>query len=124
MKKFVNVLWALTFGWFFALLNIIIGLLLCLTIIFIPIGLQYFKLANFVFVPLGRDFVPTKTSGFKEIINVIWAIFFGWEAALGYLFSGVFLCCTIIFIPFGLQYFKVAAFVLLPLGKTVEVVNI
>ena len=49
--------------------------------------------------------------------NLIWLIFGGFFAALGYLIGGLVLCATIIGIPFGLQCFKLASFVLWPFGR-------
>ncbi len=51
--------------------------------------------------------------------NLIWLIFGGFLSALGYAVAGFVFCCTIIGIPFGIQCFKIAGFVLLPFGKTV-----
>jgi len=48
--------------------------------------------------------------------NIIWLIFGGFFAALGYFFGGLILCFTIVGIPFGLQCFKIGAFVLRPFG--------
>jgi uncharacterized membrane protein YccF (DUF307 family) len=50
----------------------------------------------------------------------LWAIFGGWELALGYAVTGLLWCITIIGIPFGMQFFKSARFVLLPLGYGFE----
>ena len=51
--------------------------------------------------------------------NLIWLIFGGFFAALGYFIGGLLLCFTIIGIPFGLQCFKLAAVVLMPFGRRV-----
>jgi uncharacterized membrane protein YccF (DUF307 family) len=51
--------------------------------------------------------------------NLIWLIFGGFFAALGYFFGGIFLCITIVGIPWGLQCFKLAGLVLWPFGKEV-----
>ncbi|MFT3845842.1 MAG: YccF domain-containing protein [Lacibacter sp.] len=51
--------------------------------------------------------------------NLIWLIFGGFFAALGYFFGGIALCCTIVCIPWGLQCFKLAGLVLWPFGKKV-----
>jgi uncharacterized membrane protein YccF (DUF307 family) len=48
--------------------------------------------------------------------NIIWIIFGGFFAALFYFIGGCALCFTIIGIPFGLQCFKLALFVLRPFG--------
>lgn len=49
--------------------------------------------------------------------NLIWLIFGGLFSALCYLVGGIALCLTIIGIPFGIQCFKLAQFVLWPFGR-------
>ena len=51
--------------------------------------------------------------------NLIWLIFGGLLAAIGYLVGGLILCITIFGIPWGLQCFKIAGLVLFPFGKKV-----
>ncbi|HTI11248.1 MAG TPA: YccF domain-containing protein [Puia sp.] len=51
--------------------------------------------------------------------NLIWLVFGGLAAALGYIIGGFFLCITIVGIPFGLQCFKIAGLVLWPFGRQV-----
>src|ERR1700712_4224553 len=51
--------------------------------------------------------------------NLIWLLFGGFYAAVFYCIGGLALCLTVIGIPFGLQCFKLAGFVLWPFGKTV-----
>ena len=53
-----NVLWFLLCGWWLALLHLITGILQCLTIIGIPLGLANFKLIPISLTPLGREIVP------------------------------------------------------------------
>jgi uncharacterized membrane protein YccF (DUF307 family) len=52
-----NVLWFIVGGWWLALMHLITGLLLCLTIIGIPFGLANFKLINVSMRPFGREIV-------------------------------------------------------------------
>ncbi len=53
------------------------------------------------------------------IVNVLWIIFSGLELAIGNLILGCLLCITIVEIPFGLQYFKIAKLSLAPFGAVV-----
>jgi uncharacterized membrane protein YccF (DUF307 family) len=55
----------------------------------------------------------------RFLLNVIWLVLCGfWMAAL-YVIAGVIMCVLIITIPFGLQAFKLAGFILWPFGRTV-----
>lgn len=52
-----NLLWLFTFGWILFLSYLIAGVLNCLTLIGIPLGLQAFKLAGISLWPVGRRVV-------------------------------------------------------------------
>ena len=51
--------------------------------------------------------------------NLIWLLFGGFFSAIGYVIGGFVLCFTIVGIPFGLQCFKLAEFMLWPFGRKV-----
>ena len=53
-----NVLWFLLFGWWLTLLHLITGIVQCITIIGIPLGLANFKMIPISLTPLGREIVP------------------------------------------------------------------
>jgi uncharacterized membrane protein YccF (DUF307 family) len=52
-----NVIWFVFAGWWLALGHLITGVLMCLTIIGIPLGLANFKLIPVSLTPLGREIV-------------------------------------------------------------------
>jgi uncharacterized membrane protein YccF (DUF307 family) len=52
-----NVLWIVLCGWWLALGHLVTGVLLCLTIIGIPLGLANFKLIPVSLMPFGREIV-------------------------------------------------------------------
>ncbi len=54
-----NVLWILLIGWWLAVGHLTSGIMLCLTIIGIPLGLANFKLVPISLLPLGVEIVPT-----------------------------------------------------------------
>jgi uncharacterized membrane protein YccF (DUF307 family) len=54
-----NVLWFILVGLWMAIAHVILGILLCLTIIGIPLGLGDFKLAAVALAPLGKEIVST-----------------------------------------------------------------
>lgn len=49
--------------------------------------------------------------------NLLWLIFGGLLLGLSWALAGLLCCITIIGIPFGVQCFKIAGFVLAPFGK-------
>src|SRR5262245_20437547 len=54
-----NIVWIILFGWELALAHLITGIVLCLTIIGIPLGLASFKLIPISLLPLGVQIVST-----------------------------------------------------------------
>lgn len=114
-----NVIWLLIGGIIAAIAWFIAGLLLCVTIIGIPFGIQCFKIAGFVLWPFGRDIELGNFGAGGLIFNIIWLIVFGWEFAIGHLIIGALFCITIIGIPFGLQHFKLAKLGLIPFGAKI-----
>ena len=99
-------------AWVFA------GCIWCITIIGIPVGLQCFKFASLAFWPFGKEIVYGNGM-FSFLVNLIWIIFFGWEMALGNLIVGCIWCITIVGIPFGKQFFKMARLSFMPFGASV-----
>ncbi len=57
---FLNVFWILFGGIWIALSHLLFGLVLCITIIGIPFGLQHFKMAGLAITPFGKDIVSKK----------------------------------------------------------------
>ena len=53
-----NVIWLIVAGWWLALGHVVTGVLLCLTVIGIPLGVANFKMIPISLLPLGREIVP------------------------------------------------------------------
>lgn len=121
MNALGNIIWLLFGGLIAALLYLVGGAVLCITIIGIPFGLQCFKLASFVLWPFGREAVSTSSSGgcLSTLLNIIWLFCAGFWLAVWHIFWGLFFYITIIGIPFGRQHFKLVEISLLPFGKTI-----
>lgn len=122
MKVLGNIIWLLFGGFMIALEYFIGGLLLMITIVGIPFGLQSFKLGIMAIWPFGSKVVDGEGgSGCLNLfMNIIWIIIGGIPITLTHLFWGVILCITIIGIPFGKQHFKMIPLALMPFGKRVE----
>jgi len=120
MRGLGNFLWFVFGGLFSGLGWIISGFLWCITIIGIPYGLQCFKFAELSFFPFGKEIVYS-SGAVDFLVNVIWLFLNGWWMALGNFLIGCLWCVTIIGIPFGKQFFKIAKLSLAPFGaKVVE----
>jgi uncharacterized membrane protein YccF (DUF307 family) len=121
MRTLGNVLWLLFAGIWLAAAYAVSGLVLCLTVIGIPFGVQAFKLAGFALWPFGRDVVAGGgPAGLLEVLfNLLWLVLFGWELFLGHLAAGLLLCLTIVGIPFGIQAFKLSVLALWPFGRNI-----
>ncbi len=120
MKTLANVLWLVFAGFWLALGYAIGGVVMCITIIGIPFGIQSFKLAQFALWPFGRQAARKPAGGCLEtVFNVLWLILVGWEIFLVSIVGGVILCITIIGIPFGIQAFKLGSLALWPFGREI-----
>lgn len=120
MRTIGNILWLIFAGIWLAIGYAVAGLLICITIIGIPFGIQIFKLAAFSLWPFGRSVVRQPEGGCLEVgFNILWLVLFGWGMFLAHIAAGILLCITIIGIPFGIQAFKLSVLALWPFGRTV-----
>lgn len=117
-----NLIW-LIFGGFFAALGYFFsGILLCITVVGIPWGLQCFKMAGLVLWPFGKQVVSSSnnTGCLSIIFNIIWLVSGGLYTALVHIFFGVLLSITVIGLPFARQHFKLIEISMMPFGKTIR----
>ena len=110
MSLLGNIIWLIFGGFLSALGFFFLGCLWCCTVIGIPIGLQCFKFAKLSLAPFGAG---------KLLLNILWLMFGGLEMAAATAAFGLIMCISIVGIPFGLQFFKLAKLSLMPLGAKV-----
>lgn len=125
MRPLLNVLWIVFGGGFVIWLEYCLGgLLLCLTVVGIPFGVQCFKIAGLGLLPFGKDIEEDPTAGGAGLtglaMNVLWFLVAGLWICLSHL--GLALACalTVIGLPFALQHLKLAVLALAPFGKRVR----
>ena len=121
MRIIGNIIWILLGGLEAAVVWFVLGLLWCITILGIPVGLQCFKFASLTIWPFGRDVEYGGGVG-RLLLNILLIIFGGLIMAILHALIGLLYCITIIGIPFGLQHFKMAKLALMPFGA--EIVSI
>ena len=120
MSTFGNVIWLIFGGLIAALGYIFGGLLLCLTVIGIPFGMQSMKIGVATLAPFGKEVVEMNqaNSTLRIVFNLLWLILFGWEIALAHLISALILAITVLGIPFAKQHVKLIPLSLFPFGRT------
>ncbi len=116
-----NLVWLIFGGLLSALGYFFGGIILCLTIIGIPWGLQCFKITSLVLWPFGKRVISdsNETGCLSILFNIIWLISGGVYTALVHLVMGILLSLTIVGIPWGQQHFKLIEISLMPFGKKV-----
>ena len=122
MNLIGNIIWIIFGGLLIFFQYIFGGLILCLTIVGIPFGIQCFKFAIVGLAPFGVKITNSSYSVgcLSTIMNVIWLIFGGLSIVLTHLVFGLLLCITVVGIPFGLQHFKLMSLAFSPFGKSIS----
>ncbi len=122
MKSLGNILWLVLGGLLIALIYYLVGLLMCITIIGIPFGIQLFKLGTYALWPFGHDLVngPGEPGCVSTVMNLIWILLGWWEIAAIHLVCCIVFCATIIGIPWGLMHAKMALNSIFPFGKEIR----
>ena len=122
MRLLLNILWIVLGGGFVIALEYLIGgLLLCLTVVGIPFGVQCFKLAGLGLLPFGKDIQDAPgSSAIGCLLNVFWIVVAGIWIFLSHIGLALGLAVTIIGIPFAFQHLKLAMLALAPFGKLVR----
>ncbi|HEY5591809.1 MAG TPA: YccF domain-containing protein [Paludibacter sp.] len=121
MKLLGNIIWLVFGGIIISIEYIISSILLIVTIVGIPFGIQTLKLAVLALWPFGAEIrlKPGNPGCLSTLMNVIWICIGGIWIALTHLVFGVLFAITIIGIPFAMQHFKLAALALTPFGREI-----
>ena len=118
MSLLGNLVWLLCGGLISGFAWLVAGLLWCVSVVGIPIGVQCFKFARLSFMPFGTE-VVYEGGAVSFLVNVIWFLVSGIELAIINFVLGLILSATVVGIPFGMQFFKIAKLSLAPFGAKV-----
>ena len=117
MSTLGNILWLVLGGLLVALMYFAAGLLLCVTIIGIPFGLQLMKIGVLALAPFGCEVVGKSDVGcFSAVFSILWILFGWWEIALVHLLLACLCAITIIGIPFAKAHWRLMMMSFLPFG--------
>jgi len=123
MSAIGNLLWILLGGGLFIFLGYLIGgVLLCLTIVGIPFGVQLIKLSLLGLAPFGKR-IDTEgvASGILPILmNVLWWVLGGVEVAIVHLVFAFILAISVVGLPFAKQHMKMLHLSLVPFGASID----
>jgi uncharacterized membrane protein YccF (DUF307 family) len=122
MNLLLNIIWLILGGFIVVIAYLLGGILLCITIIGIPFGIQCFKLTGLALAPFGREIREKEppSGALAVIMNVIWIILPGLELAIFHLFMALLLALTIIGLPLAAQHLKMTRLALIPFGFEVR----
>jgi uncharacterized membrane protein YccF (DUF307 family) len=121
MRTLGNILWLLLCGIWMSIVYFIAGVIGMIFIVTIPLGLQAFKLSNYVLWPFGRTVVRREGSSDLWTIlgNLVWILLEGWWLAVIHLVIAAIFLITIVGFPFAVANVKMARLALFPFGMTV-----
>ena len=122
MNLLLNIIWLVLGGFIVVIAYLLGGILLCITIIGIPFGIQCFKLAGLALMPFGREIREKEppSGALAVIMNVIWIILPGLELAVFHLIMALLFALTIIGLPLAVQHLKMTRLAILPFGFEVR----
>ena len=118
MKYLRNILWVILGGGILYILWIFIGLIWCLTVIGIPIGVKCFEIALIQFNPFNYNDIDEENNK-KDIMYILWLIFGGIELFTLNIICSIILLLTVVGIDFGLEYLKLAKISINPLNRKI-----
>jgi uncharacterized membrane protein YccF (DUF307 family) len=124
-----NFFWFLFFGWFSAVLVLILSGFMALTVIGIPIAKSLLQFSKLSALPFGKEVIRDKAGKIEGnvsllkktgaiIANLIWFPL-GFFLIIVYFLLGIIMISTIIGIPIGMVYMKIGKFIIRPVGTRV-----
>lgn len=120
VRTLLNIIWLIFGGFWLWLGYVLAGIICCLLIVTIPLGVASFRMASYTLWPFGRAVVRAPDAGAGSAIgNVLWFILCGWWLALGHLMTGVAQALTIIGIPLAIANLKLLPVSIVPFGKQI-----
>jgi uncharacterized membrane protein YccF (DUF307 family) len=119
MRILLNLLWIIFGGGFIIWIEYMLaGVILCITIVGIPFGVQCFKIAGIGLLPFGKNIQrDPNVRFFGTLGNVLWFLFAGLWIFISHVGLAIALAVTIIGIPFSVQHLKLALLALWPFGS-------
>jgi uncharacterized membrane protein YccF (DUF307 family) len=120
VRTLLNIIWLVFGGIWLAVGYALAGVLFCVLIVTIPLGVASFRMASYALWPFGRAVVRKPDAGAGAVVlNVVWIVLAGWWLALGHVVTAVAQAITIIGIPLAIANLKMIPISLVPYGKQI-----
>lgn len=116
-----NIFWLILGGLVCAIMYFVAGLVLCITIIGIPFGLQLMKLGTLALAPFGRKVEFKSDAGCLSIgFSAIWIFFGWWEIAAVHLLCSIICAITIVGLPLAKAHWRLMKLGFMPFALQIE----
>ena len=120
MRTILNLIWLLFGGIWLALGYFLVGIVACLFIITIPVGVASFRMGSYALWPFGKTVVNKPSAGLgSALMNVIWFVIGGIPLAIGHLTTAAAQAVTIVGIPLAIANVKMIPVTCFPFGKQI-----
>jgi uncharacterized membrane protein YccF (DUF307 family) len=120
MRTVLNVIWVVLGGSWLALGYFLAGVLACILIVTIPVGVASFRMARYVLWPFGKTVEPKPGAGAgSAIMNGIWFVIAGWWLALAHVATAIAQSLTIVGIANAWVSLKMIPVTCFPFGKRI-----
>ena len=122
MRTVLNLIWVALGGFWLALGYFVAGILACLLVVTIPVGIASFRMARYVLWPFGKSVVKRPNAGAgSAIMNGIWFVIAGWWLAVIHVLTALAQTLTIVGIANAWVSLKMIPVTCFPFGK--QIVN-
>lgn len=120
MKTLLNLIWLITGGIWLSLSYFLFGLIACVFIITIPMGIASFRMASYALWPFGRTVIQKPGAGTgSAIANITWFVVAGLGIAATHITTAIAQAVTIIGIPLAIANVKMIPITCFPFGKDI-----
>ena len=120
MRFLLNLIWFLFGGLWLAFGYFVAGILACILIVTIPVGIASFRMARYVLWPFGKTVEPKPGAGAgSAIMNGIWFVIAGWWLALAHVATAIAQSLTIVGIANAWVSLKMIPVTCFPFGKRI-----
>lgn len=120
MRTLLNIIWLFLGGIWLGLGYLVAGVLACILVVTIPVGLASFRMARYVLWPFGSAVVRRPGAGAgSALMNLVWFVIAGWWLALLHVIAAAAQSITVVGIANAVVSLKMIPVSLFPFGRMI-----